>query len=317
MFTFFQAREFLESPLMHEITRTIAAAKRVIDAGQRGVLVTVVATSGSTYRRPGARAVISEEGQSFGTISGGCLERDLAERVATWLVDFTPRLFHYDATKMTDIVFGLGLGCRGEIDVLIEPFDASRPPRLVTAFQWNGREPVIWTTHFEGREILVEEIRPERAVVIFGGGADVEPVARIAQDVGMRASVIAPKDVHPEEVREKVDLAAFDAAIVMTHNFLHDLALLAVLFPSPIEYIGLLGPKDRGDELLWQLGTIPEHWRRKLHNPIGLDLGGETPEEIALAIIAEVQSVLNGRNAKSLRELDGPIHVRQDVVSCT
>ena len=302
---------------MHEITRTIAAAKRVIDAKKRGVLATVISTSGSTYRRAGARAVISEDGESFGTISGGCLERDLAERVAIWLSDFAPRVIHYDATKMTDIVFGLGLGCRGEIDLFIEPFDASRPPRLVTDFQWNGREPVVWTTTHDGQELLVEVIRPERAVVIFGGGADVAPVARIAQQAGMRAAIIAPKDVHPEEVREKVDLTAFDAAIVMTHNFLHDLALLAALLPSPIAYVGLLGPKSRGDDLLWQLGAIPPQWREKLHSPIGLDLGGETPEEIALAIVAEVQAVLNQRNAQSLREIAGPIHAPRENATCT
>lgn len=302
---------------MHEITKTIAAARSILDAGKLGVLATVIATNGSTYRRAGARAVIGEDGQSFGTISGGCLERDLAERVAIWLADFKPRLIHYDSTQMTDIVFGLGLGCRGEIDVFVEPFDAARPPRLVTDFHWRGREPVIWTTTHEGRELLVEEIRPERAIVIFGGGADVEPVAHLAHHAGMLAATVAPKDVHPEEVPDKIDLTAFDAAIVMTHNFLHDLALLAALLPSPIPYVGLLGPKDRGRELLWQLGTISDSWREKLHSPIGLDLGGETPEEIALSIIAEVQAALNRRTGQSLRELNGPIHVRDEAVTCT
>jgi xanthine/CO dehydrogenase XdhC/CoxF family maturation factor len=302
---------------MHEVTRTIAAAKRVIDAGKRGILVTVIGTRGSTYRRSGARAVIDQDGQAFGTISGGCLERDLAERVSPWLAEFESRIIKYDASKMTDLVFGLGLGCRGEIDLFIEPFDAARPPRLVTEFRWNGREPVVWTTTHNGRELLVEVIQPERSIVIFGSGADVEPVARIAGNVGMRVSVIAARNVHPEEVREKVDLTAFDAAVVMTHNFLHDVALLAALFPSPIPYIGLLGPKSRGDELLSQLGGINPEQRARLHNPIGLDLGGETPEEIALAIVAEVQSVLNRRSAQSLRDLGGPIHAEREDVACT
>ena len=302
---------------MHEITRTIAAARSIMDAGSRGVLATVIATNGSTYRRAGARAVIGEDGESFGTISGGCLERDLAERVAIWLSEFKPRIIHYDSSKMTDLVFGLGLGCRGEIDLFIEPFDAAHPPRLVTQFQWRGREPVVWTTTHEGRELLVEIIHPERAVAIFGGGADVEPVAHLAHHAGMLAAVIAPKDVHPEEVPDKIDLAAFDAAIVMTHNFLHDLALLAALLPSPIPYVGLLGPQSRGRELLWQLGTVPDHWLDKLHSPIGLDLGGETPEEIALSIVAEVQAALNRRSGQPLRELNGPIHAPRDVVSCT
>ncbi|HEV2719868.1 MAG TPA: XdhC family protein [Thermoanaerobaculia bacterium] len=291
---------------MHEIDKTLAAVRRVADDGKRGILVTIVATRGSTYRRAGARAVISEDGDSFGTLSGGCLERDLAERARAWLGDPKPRLFTYDSTKSSDIVFGLGLGCRGEIDVLIEPFDRERLPRLAAEFRWNGREPVVWTTALEGRELLVESIRPERAIAIFGGGNDVEPVARIAEQIGWRAAVISPKDMHPETVKERVDLGAFDAAVIMTHTFLHDLALLAAILPSPIPYVGLLGPRTRGEELLAQLG--PEIPRQRLHSPMGLDLGGETPEEIALAIVAEIQAVLNQRDAKSLRDLDRPIH---------
>src|SRR5438045_7020896 len=68
--------------VMHEITKTIAAIRRVIDSGKRGILVTIIDTRGSTYRRAGARAVIAEDGESFGTTSGGCRERDLADRVA-------------------------------------------------------------------------------------------------------------------------------------------------------------------------------------------------------------------------------------------
>lgn len=293
---------------MHEITRTIAAARRLVESGRRGILVTIVATSGSTYRRPGARAVISEDGEATGALSGGCVERDLAERIEPWLADFTPRLIRYDATSPSDIVFGLGLGCRGVIEMLIEPFDAAHLPPLLADFHWSGLEPVVWKTRFQGRELMSEVIRPERAIVIFGGGPDVEPVARLAQQIGWRPSVIAPKDVHPEEVAEKVDLAPFDAAVVMTHNFLHDLALLGVLLPSAIAYVGLLGPRSRGEELIEQIPSFDPRWRAKLHSPIGLDLGSETPEEIALSIIAEVQKVLSGRSGESLRDADVPIH---------
>ena len=111
--------------------------------------------------------------------------------------------------------------------------------------------------------------------------------------------------MHPEAVQERVDLGSFDAAVIMTHAFLHDLALLTAILRSPIPYVGLLGPKSRGDELLAQLGEAPTE---RFHSPIGLDLGGETPEEIALAIVAEIQAVLNQRDGKSLREVGRPIH---------
>jgi xanthine/CO dehydrogenase XdhC/CoxF family maturation factor len=275
---------------MHEIDRIIDAAKQVINDCKRGILVTIVATRGSTYRRAGARAVISEDGESFGTISGGCLERDLAERARALLADFHPRVITYDASREDDIIFGLGLGCRGETDMYIEPFDCDHPPALL-GFRWNGRQPVTWTTG-----PLVETVHPPRAIAIFGGGRDVEPVARMAEAIGWNVTVIGP--------RQPFDASAFDAAVIMTHNFMQDLELLEALMPSAIPYVGLLGPKSRGDDLLARAGLD----RGRLHNPIGLDLGAETPEEIALSIVAEVQAVLNERSATPLREARGGIH---------
>jgi len=119
---------------------------------------------------------------------------------------------------------------------------------------------------------------------------------------------VRPRDVHPEDVAEKVDLGAFDAAVIMTHNYLYDMTLLAATLPSTIEYVGLLGPKSRGDELLAQIENITPAMRAKMHSPIGLDLGADTPEEIALSIIAEVQAVLRQRSAAFLRDVAGPIH---------
>jgi len=289
---------------MHEIDRIIEAAKR---AG-RGILATVVGTSGSTYRRPGARSVIREDGDAVCAISGGCLEKDLAARYGEWLADMKPRVITYDSSRDDDIVFGLGLGCRGVIDVYVEPFDAEHPPRLVREFKWKGREPVMWETSIDGRLLLVESIRPSRALAIFGGGPDVEPLARIAEQVGFVVMRFAPRDVHPEKVRDSVDLTQFDAAVIMTHNFLYDGALLETLLASGIQYIGLLGPKTRGEELQRVADS-------RVHSPVGLDLGGETPEQIALAIVAEIEAELNRRTARPLRELEGPLHVRPSVPS--
>lgn len=291
---------------MHEIDKIIEAIRTT----PRGFVATVVRTEGSTYRRPGARAVISDRGDVTGTISGGCLEADLAARSAEWMRDMKPRVITYDSSREDDIVFGLGLGCRGVIEVHIEPFDDDHPPRLVNEFAWNGREPVIWTTSLDGHTLLVEMIRPQRAIAIFGGGPDVAPVARIAESIGWTARVIAPRDVHPEQVAQHVDLSQLDAAVVMTHNYLYDLALLRTLFDTAVAFIGLLGPKTRGEELVREIENAD---RSRLHSPIGLDLGGETPEEIALSIVAEIQSVLNRRDPQPLRNAEGPLHVRSNV----
>jgi xanthine/CO dehydrogenase XdhC/CoxF family maturation factor len=277
---------------MHELDRILTAI-RTID---RGVVVTVIRTAGSTYRRAGARAVISEAGQAFGAISGGCLEKDLAERIRPWLADMQPRIVSYDSTNPSDIVFGLGLGCRGILDLLVEPFDAAHPPRIA-AFRWNGREPVEWTTVLPDGETMVELIRPRRAVVVFGGGADVEPVVTLARQIGWRADVVT--------TRQPIPLEEYDAAVVMTHNYQRDVELLPHLMQSQLAYIGLLGPKSRGEELFVESGLQRD---ARVHSPIGLDLGSETPDEIALSIVAEIQAVLNRRSGNSLRELNAPIH---------
>lgn len=302
---------------MHEIDRIIAAARQVIQEGERGILVTIVATRGSTYRRPGARAILSEDGRSFGTLSGGCLERDLAERARQWLGDFTPRLTTYDSTRSDDLIFGLGLGCRGVTDLLIEPFDAHHVPALIDRFAWHGREPVPWNTPLPGGGMLEETIHPQKSMLIVGGGPDCEPVARMAEAIGWLATVVAPKEVHPEALGSAVDLTQFDAAVVMTHNFLYDLELLQWLLPSSVRYVGLLGPKERGLELLEKLDAVSPSDRARLFSPIGLDLGAETPEEIAVSILAEAQAVLNGRTGGQLCKATGPIHQRAaDPVPC-
>jgi len=285
---------------MHELDKILDALRTT----PRGILVTVVRTQGSTYRRAGARAVISEEGRAVGAISGGCLERDLAERIKPWLADMQARIVTYDSTRADDLIFGMGLGCRGVLDLLIEPFDASHPQRLLE-LRWNGREPVEWTTTLPDGESLVEIIRPQRAIVIFGGGPDVEPVVRQAQQIGWRADIVTTRD--------PIDVSDYDAAVVMTHNFPRDVEILRTLLASRVGYIGLLGPRTRGDELLAELDATRD---ARIFSPVGLDLGAETPEEIALSIIAEIQSVLNARSARALRELDEPIHMPRNAQTC-
>jgi xanthine dehydrogenase accessory factor len=275
--------------MSHEVDRILDA----IRATDRGILVTLVRTTGSTYRRAGARAVITEDGATCGLVSGGCIERDLRERMTEWMRDFTPRLVTYDSTPDADLVFGSGLGCRGTLELLIEPFDAAHPP-AISAFQWNGSEPVVWTTRLGDRELLVEVIRPPRTIAVFGNGADVEPVIAIAERLGFRVA--------------RAFQPALDAAIVMTHNFLKDAELLEILLPTNIPYVGVLGPKKRGAELVAHLSPEARAHADHLRSPMGLNLGGDTPEEIALSILAEVQTVLNARDGGPLQDRDAPIH---------
>lgn len=282
---------------MHELQRIHEAVARVVAAGARGLLVTVVATRGSTYRKSGTRCVIAEDGEVTGAISGGCVERDLALRAG--FLSFAPRVITYDSSSSEDIVFGLGLGCRGSLTMLVEPFDATHPPRLPAVPQ---DTPVRHIVTFEDRVLLEETLEPQTRVAIFGRGPDAAPVEVIARAVGWDVDVI--------RAREVPELARYDAIVVMTHNFLHDVEIIAAALRSPVSYIGLLGPKRRGEEILTQLDDVDPAALHRLHNPIGLDLGGDSPEAIALSIVAEIQSVLQRRDARPLREKRAPIHTR-------
>jgi xanthine/CO dehydrogenase XdhC/CoxF family maturation factor len=101
-------------------------------------------------------------------------------------------------------------------------------------------------------------------------------------------------------------------AVVMTHHYRHDLPLLRQLLPQPLAYLGLLGPLQRAERILADLAAegleITPAMRARLHAPVGLDLGGKTPESVAVAILAEIESTLAGRAARPLRERKGPIH---------
>jgi len=98
----------------------------------------------------------------------------------------------------------------------------------------------------------------------------------------------------------------------MTHHFLHDLALLEFLLPTDAPYVGVLGPRKRTEKLLEQLaarGVVPSvDQLRRLHGPVGLDIGSETPEEIALSALAEICAVVTRRRGGFLRERSAPLH---------
>lgn len=181
-------------------------------------------------------------------------------------------------------------------------------------------------------EVFIEAIQPPVPLVIFGAGHDAMPVARFAKELGWHVTVVDSRPAyatpdrfpmvdaviisHPESITESVTLDNRTVAVVMTHNYLHDRELLKTLLPSQLRYLGILGPKSRTERLLQELrslGIIPTHEHlRRLYGPVGLDIGADTPEAIALSIIAEIQAVIANRSGGLLRDRQGPIHKRMD-----
>jgi xanthine dehydrogenase accessory factor len=355
---------------MRELGDILAAFARMAP-DDVAVLANVVHVSGSTYRRLGARLLVLRDDAMIGLISGGCLEGDLLARAGEVRRDAAPRLVHYDATVEGEVVWGLGLGCAGVVDVLLELVAPARPGPLAWLAAWRrergagvlatalapqhlGRR---WALHPDGRfegapsaelrtvllrarstgrsrrtatregDVCVELVRPPRRLVVFGAGPDAAPVARLAMELGWDVELVDHRPAHARaehfpgarlhlaptaEAVARVGVDRDTYVLVMTHHYLIDRALLTELLPSQAPYIGLLGPRQRAEDLLADLERIgidlSADRRGRLHAPAGLDIGGEGPEAIALSLLAEVSAVAERRPGGGLRDRKGPIH---------
>jgi xanthine dehydrogenase accessory factor len=362
----------------------------ILDACTRirrpAVLATVVRVEGSAYRRPGARMLISEDGRTTGMVSGGCLETDLADRAREVLRQGGSQTVVYDMRSPDDIVWGLGLGCDGEIRVLLEALDPETvPPWCMFAVQSRERRgyaaiatvfdspnqafvghrcwaddggnkgampggealdgPMMRAVEISLAEKrsrnetwdlvdgtysgLVELVRPRVQLCLFGAGADAAPLVEQAAALDWsvhlfdhREPFADPDRFAPANEVRRIDYARFDldalsidgrtALLLMTHHFHHDRTLLERLLELPAAYLGVLGPRRRLDRMLKELsaaGIEPSTAaRERLHGPVGLDIGSETPQEIALSALSEIQAVLNARAGGRLRGAQRPLH---------
>ncbi len=302
---------------MKELRQILLRAGELRRRGERAVLATIVAVEGSAYRREGTRMLIEGNGALTGVLSGGCLERDLESRAAEVLATGVAALAIYDLRAPDEVLWGLGLGCGGKITLLLEclPVAADAPSPLDPFEELlDRRTPVSVETRLGGEVLLRERIDPPVQLVLAGAGRDAAPLARLAGELGWEAVVLDARPTEaaaarfvelarflgarPCELATAVTIDPFTAAVVLTHNYLDDLAWLGALLPSATPYVGLLGPPERRDRLLGDLAMqglgLDEAMRARLHSPAGLVLGGRSPEEVALAIVAEIQATMIG-----------------------
>jgi len=191
-----------------------------------------------------------------------------------------------------------------------------------------GARPLVRRVALEsgGIDLLCEPAMPPTRLAIVGAGRDVVPVVRLAGELGWEVTVADPRptaeaaarfaglatyvDGAPRRLADALALDPWSALLVMTHNYLDDLAALTELLASPAPYLGLLGPAARRDRLLADLamqGCTPRPVElARLHGPAGIDLGGRAPEEVALAILAEIQAVLS-RPARATEAPPAPV----------
>ena len=365
-----------------EFGSLLAGLRSLADSGFAaggGALATLTRTSGSTFRRAGARMLVCGDGTVVRGLSGGCPEADIIGRAREVIAEGTARIVRYDRESGLDAL--LELGCGGELEVLIEPLTkardldfidaaadclaARRSGVLATVYRRDGavmnpkpRRMVIdegrivvnefgaglisgvladlalartpaapsverFTHGGSDWDVLLEALIPPYALHIVGINAGAVALARIAIVLGWQVTLVDDRDdrgdkawpgLLPDKVRrvtatppQIVERLAFDArsfAVVMTHNLGRDIDYLRALGSVPLAYLGSLGSRKRVARLYEGSGLSTA----QLRAPAGLDLGSETPEEIALAISAEILAITSGRAAESLSRSSGPIH---------
>ncbi|MBE7175820.1 MAG: XdhC family protein [Mucilaginibacter polytrichastri] len=366
---------------MKEIRDIILAYNEATAAGKKTALATVVKVEGSSYRRPGARMLVTEDGHLTGAISGGCLEGDALQKARLTIQEGEKRVITYDTSDEDDTRSGVGLGCQGIIHILFEPIqpeDNNNPVQLLKCCSEKRQNAVLATffnlenrraaqrgtcfffreqeapfsaiaetriaddllsdahavlesgssrikTFFTGETAFIELIRPPVSLIIFGAGNDIAPLVHISSVLGWETSIIDGRSNYasadrfpgcsvflsrPEDALDKIYIDTRTAVLLMTHNYVYDLAVLRQLAGKKPGYIGSLGPRKKLDLMLGELaGENIDHQKySNLYGPTGLDIGAETPEEIALSIISEIQAVFNARNGASLRQKQTGIH---------
>ena len=308
--------------MIREFLETERSAQRPL------IAAFVISTEGSTYRKPGAFMLFSESGNRCGLLSGGCLEGDLQDHALQLLSSGRRSMVrHYDSRGSDDAIWGLGLGCEGAMDILLLRIDSSNgyqplaglfeadEARQRAAFDINVETGAVSVsantkTALSGGIFTIASENTPR-LLVFGAGPDAEPVVSLACLLGWQVSVVdhRPAYLNAQRFNSRTQLFYaegfslpqsfrfddFDAAVVMSHHLTADERYLGMLADTTIPYIGLLGPMARRERLFAGLGNASRKLAPRLRAPVGLDLGAQTPEEIALSIVAEILATLKGR----------------------
>jgi xanthine/CO dehydrogenase XdhC/CoxF family maturation factor len=362
---------------MKEIIDIINAFDKARDEGKNTALATVVHVEGSSYRKEGARMLITEDGELTGAISGGCLEGDALRKALFVMQEKKAKLVVYDTSNEDDVEVGYQLGCNGIIQVLIEPInndDLISPISLLKEAIANRGKAIIVTVFSlknnssqKGTCLLLKEsgiimetihdkslldkltvdvntalqnnqssirkyvyddneltafiniLKPQVTLVLIGAGNDAMPLVKMGEVIGWKVVVVDGRANYAnkkrfssgcqvmvskaEEIFSSIEIDEQTMFVLMTHNYNYDLAVLRQLVLLNARYIGILGSRNKLNRMIEELSAEGIDANKELTNvysPVGLDIGAETPEEIALSIMAEIQAILSGKSGNHL-----------------
>ncbi len=365
---------------MNDFDQLLPLWLKLSNSGEDYVQATIVEVEGSGYRKPGAHMLIAADGRRAGTISGGCLEAEVA-RKAMWHTESGTNgtVIRRYSTKAEDGEVPFGMGCGGVVYVLLERRATAEPLFEHMRAAFHERQPLAIATILNGKnagsrafwpatrahslasdlnksllslakegfdgqrsfsaelctedplawKIHVQFCSARPGLFVFGAGDDAVPLVKLARQLGWYVAVADGRshlvtkarfpeadDVHvllPGDFPE-LPMRSTDAVAIMTHSLEQDTRILTALIEKQLTYIGVLGPRSRTADMLVEIAEklavptskIPHKaatWLEMLHSPMGLDLGGNTPREIALAAVAEIQQCLHRASGISISKL--------------
>jgi xanthine dehydrogenase accessory factor len=253
------------------------AVTDALERGEPAALVTIVSTTGSTPQRVGAKMLVFADGRMVGTIGGGCYENDAFWKAREAITARKPQLVHYELSD--DFAQETGLVCGGQMDVYIEP------------------------------------IEPSPELYVIGAGHVGTILATLAQQVGFHVHVVDDREkfANRERFPDAAEVVADDIpawlarttlpphayVVIVTRGHTNDLEALRGLAPRDLRYLGLIGSRAKVARIYEALQSdgMPADQLKRVHAPIGLDIGAVTPQEIAVSILAELIAVKHGKSA--------------------
>jgi xanthine dehydrogenase accessory factor len=282
-------------------------------AGEDVALATVVATRRSAPRPLGSKLAVTAGGRLFGSVSGGCVEADVAERAKAILAGAEPEVISYGIAD--DEAWSVGLPCGGEIDVFVEPFAGAPPIERGTSYvvvagsgrgeRWHDERPARTELREEDdRTVFAEAVLPPPRLVLVGAGDIAEAICAHARPLGWRTVVVDPRAGLATRERvpsadelvvawpDEIEVDADTAVVSLVHEERLDLPALRAGVEGGAFYVGALGSRRAQEK---RREALDPQVAEAVRGPVGLDLGGETAAEIALEIVGEILSVYKSR----------------------
>ncbi|WP_298238131.1 XdhC/CoxI family protein [uncultured Algibacter sp.] len=337
--------------MTHEFKNIVAEGIKAKESGVNSVMASVVALDGSSYRRPGVRMLILENNKMIGAVSGGCVEKEILVQSQSVFKTGISKIMTYDGRYRLGcegvlyILIELFNPNKDFVNAFSECLKKRQSFNLLSYYEKqeggslkygsvveidNQSFPLNTLNNLKSEltlSVFKQTMPPCFKLVIVGAEHDAVQLCQYAALTGWEVTIVAGVKEHKSikeffgahafyaTTPEALDVSNIDnqtAIILMTHNFAYDLRYLVALNKTTPNYIGLLGPSKRRDDLLSQFTEycpeISDKFLESIHGPAGLNIGSETPQEIAVSIVAEILAFTRKQYPMSLQEKVGRIH---------